>query len=83
MCIRDRSVTLKDGTVHSTRGDVETPDRDLDRQWLRLSAKFADMATAVIGSARVSRVIDAVRTLEDCRDIGEVAQLCGARSHDA
>ena len=79
----DVSVTLKDGTVHSTRGDVETPDRDLDRQWSRLSAKFADMATPVIGTARVARVIDAVRTLEDCADIGEIAQLCGTPSADA
>ncbi|MBI11284.1 MAG: MmgE/PrpD family protein [Rhodospirillaceae bacterium] len=79
----DVSVTLKDGTVHSTRGDVETPERDLDRQWSRLSAKFADMAAPVIGSARVTRAIEAVRTLEDCGDIGEIAQICGAPSHDA
>ena len=79
----DVSVTLKDGTVHSTRGDVEAPERDLDRQWSRLSAKFTDMAAPVIGSARVTRAIEAVRTLEDCGDIGEIAQICGAPSHDA
>ncbi len=79
----DVSVTLKDGTVHTTRGDVETPDRDLDRQWARLSAKFDDMAAPVIGQARVRQVVDAVKDLEACADIGEIAQLCGAPSHDA
>ena len=79
----DVSVTLKDGTVHSTRGDVETPERDLDRQWARLSAKFADMAAPVIGAARARQVVDAVKNLESSANIGEIAQLCGAPSHDA
>lgn len=76
-------VRLKDGTVHSTEADVETPERDLDRQWQRLSAKFADMAGPVIGARGAARVIDSVQRLEDCADIGEIAQLCGKPAHDA
>ena len=74
---------MLDGTVHSTEADVETPERDLDRQWSRLSAKFAGMAGPVIGQARAQQVAEAVRTLESCGDIGEITALCGAPSHDA
>ena len=73
----DVSVTLKDGTVHTARGDMETPERDLDRQWARLSAKFADMATPVIGAARVRRVIDEIKNLENFTNLGEIVRLCG------
>ncbi len=73
----DVVISMKDGTVHSARGDVETPDADLDRQWSRLSAKFTDMATPVIGAVKVRNVIEAVRNLEACDDIGDIAALCG------
>ncbi|NKB57662.1 MAG: MmgE/PrpD family protein [Alphaproteobacteria bacterium] len=73
----DVVISMKDGTVHKTRADVETPDTDLDRQWSRLRAKFTDMATPVISAAGVRTVIDAVRNLETCDDIAEIAALCG------
>jgi hypothetical protein len=71
-------VAMKDGAVHSTLADVETPDADLERQWSRLSAKFTDMASPVVGAAGAARAIDAVENLEACKDIGEIAALCGA-----
>lgn len=73
----DVVIAMKDGTVHKGRGDVETPDADLDRQWSRLSTKFTDMAVPVIGAAGARNVIDAVRNLESCTDIAEIAALCG------
>jgi 2-methylcitrate dehydratase PrpD len=73
----DVVIAMKDGTVHKARGDVETPDADLDRQWSRLSTKFTDMAAPVIGAAGAHNVIDAVRNLEACTDITEIAVLCG------
>ena len=48
-----------------------------------VSGKFADMAGPVIGQAGAAKVVDAVRSLEDCADIGEIARLCGTPSHDA
>jgi 2-methylcitrate dehydratase PrpD len=71
------AITMKDGTVHATDADVETPDSDLARQWARLSAKFTDMAAPVIGAARAARVVEAVKNLESCANIGEITALCG------
>jgi 2-methylcitrate dehydratase PrpD len=74
----DVVISMKDGTVHQTRGDVETPDADLDRQWSRLSVKFTDMAAPVIGAAGARNVIDAVLHLEACDNIADIAKICGA-----
>ncbi len=73
-------ITMNDGSVHRLRLDVETPESDLDRQWSRLSTKFLDNATPVIGAANARQVVDKVRRLEDCRDIGEIVRLCVASS---
>ncbi len=72
----DVVIAMKDGSVHRTRADVETPDSDLDRQWSRLSAKFTDMAAPVIGVAGARGVIDAVRNLEACENMGAISRMC-------
>ncbi len=74
----DVVVAMKDGSVHRIRADVETPDADLDRQWSRLSAKFVDMASPVVGATAARGVIDAVRNLESCQDMGDIARICVA-----
>ena len=73
-------ISMLDGSEHRLRMDVETPESDLDRQWQRLSAKFLDNATPVIGAANARTVVDRVRRLEECRDIGEIVRLCVASS---
>lgn len=70
------SISMKDGSVHQVRTDVETPDSDLDRQWSRLSAKFLDMAGPVIGDAKAARVVELVAGLENATDLNEVTALC-------
>ena len=70
-------VTMKDGLAHRRRADVETPEADLDRQWARLSVKFTDNATPIIGAARAKALIEAVGGLETCADIGAVVALAG------
>ena len=73
-------ISMLDGSEHRLRLDVETPESDLDLQWSRLSAKFLDNATPVIGAANARSVVDRVRRLEACRDIGEIVRLCVASS---
>jgi 2-methylcitrate dehydratase PrpD len=73
-------IAMKDGPVHRLRKDVETPETDLDRQWSRLSAKFLDNAVPVIGAANAKAVVERVRKLEDCRDMGDIVRLCIATS---
>jgi len=68
-------VNMTDGLAHRRRTDVETPEADLDRQWARLSAKFTDNATPVIGAAKTRALIEAVSALEECQDIGAVVAL--------
>jgi 2-methylcitrate dehydratase PrpD len=68
-------VNMKDGSAYRQSADVETPESDLARQWARLSAKFTDNATPVIGAARTQALIDAVGALEECSDIGGIVAL--------
>jgi 2-methylcitrate dehydratase PrpD len=75
LAVAEVVVTMKDGLAHRRRADVETPEADLDRQWARLSAKFTDNATPIIGAAKTRALIDAVGSLETCADLGVVVAL--------
>jgi len=62
-------VHMKDGVVHREAYDAGIPDRDLPRQWDKLSVKFRSCAEPVIGKEKTDAVIEAVRVLDKAKDI--------------
>lgn len=68
-------VTMNDGTevqcqVDDPKGSIGNPMSDEE-----LAAKFALLAGPVIGEARVSEVVDAVRDVENMADVAELIAL--------
>lgn len=57
------------GVVIRERHDVETPERDLNRQWAKLEGKFRALATPVIGAEKAEEVIRLCRGLDDADSI--------------
>jgi len=78
---RDRLTTrveirLMDGRHLAADTDVGQPAADLRAQWDRLAAKFASLATPVIGAAQAERAVAAVAALDRATDIsGLIAAL--------
>ncbi len=71
---RDRLTTrveirLMDGRHLAEDTDVGQPATDLPAQWDRLAAKFASLATPVIGAAQAVRAVAAVAALDRATDI--------------
>jgi len=60
----DVAVHLRDGVVLSGAWDAGVPDRDLDRQLRKLTAKFHTCADPVIGAGKAAAVIDEVMDLD-------------------
>ncbi len=75
------TVTLKSGESHVSRADVYEPERDLDREWTRLTEKYYSLAAPVIGDARAKSLYELVRSLEDVAGMSEVTAqaVAGAR----
>jgi 2-methylcitrate dehydratase PrpD len=70
------AVVLQDGTVHTAEHDSGVPERDLDAQERKLSAKFAGLATPILGAERAQRVAAAVDALDTLSDINDLVALC-------
>lgn len=54
--------------------NVAIPDRDLERQWQRLSAKFMTLATPVLGEASAACVVETCKGLESLDSVSKLAQ---------
>ncbi len=54
--------------------NVAIPDRDLERQWGRLSAKFLTLASPKLGTERAEAVVDTCRRLDALDNVGDLAQ---------
>jgi hypothetical protein len=63
------------GTGFTTEIDVGVPERDLDRQGRRLTAKFHSLTEPVIGSARGERLHQRVETLDRANDLRALTRL--------
>lgn len=64
-------VRTVDGRELSEHVDLSVPERDLERQWQRLTAKYLGLAEPVLGRERASSLHQAVRRLagETVRDL--------------
>ena len=69
-------VSTQDGLVLRQMKDVSVAEDDQERQWLRLSAKFRDMADPVIGADKAEAVVEAVGRLEQRDSLRDIAALC-------
>ncbi len=69
-------VSTQDGLVLREMKDVSIAEDDQERQWLRLSAKFRDLADPVIGANKAEAVVEAVGRLEQRDSLRDIAELC-------
>lgn len=69
------TVATKSGASHVSRANVNEPERDLDREWSRLTGKFYSLATPLLGQSRAQALYERVRTLESVAGMGEVTAL--------
>jgi len=60
--------------------DVNTPDRDLDRQQRKLEAKFLSLAVPVLGQSRADSLLKAVCDLDNCLDVAGIVRLAVSES---
>lgn len=74
--VNDKGPFAADVVVHQSNGvvirethDVETPDRDLARQWDKIETKFRGLATPVLGEPRVDEIIDLCRNFDDAESV--------------
>lgn len=58
------------GGRHEASVDVGEPDRDLRRQWRRLSAKFLALAVPVVGASRSEALLDMAHQIDEVDDLG-------------
>jgi 2-methylcitrate dehydratase PrpD len=66
-------VHQSDGTVLREHDDLAKPNRDLDDQWAKLSAKFRALAVPLVGEDRTEAAIAAIRDLEKQKDTTAIA----------
>ncbi len=71
----DVSITTTDGRRLERHVNLETPAADLDRQWLRLEAKFLSLAEPVIGKGQALQLRDAIAAIETAPAIADVVRL--------
>ena len=64
-----------DGVVIRETHNVETPDRDLSRQWSKLEDKFRALAGQRLGPEKTEKVIALCRGFEDLDDVGALMDL--------
>jgi 2-methylcitrate dehydratase PrpD len=60
--------------------DTSRPEGDLDRQWERLTAKFASLTVPVLGPDRAPELYDALTRIDELPSIDAVMQLTRQRS---
>ncbi|HZU72137.1 MAG TPA: MmgE/PrpD family protein [Acidimicrobiales bacterium] len=68
-------VVLRDGRRLSAAHDVSVPESDLALQRRRLEAKFAALATPVVGGDAAAALLEAVGRLEDLDDVRPLLAL--------
>jgi 2-methylcitrate dehydratase PrpD len=74
-------VVLNDGRVLRRLGDVSRPAAaELDRQWSRLTAKFATLAEPLLGTAGAACVVERVARLESLASMDELTALTEVRA---
>ncbi len=69
------TVTTAGGSQMVGSDDTGEPNRDLDLQESRLRAKFAGLATPIIGGAAADRLGDALLSLDAATSVRDVAAL--------
>lgn len=72
----DVAVRLRDGRVVEESVNVNVPERDIAREWSRLTAKFRSLATPVVGNARAEEIVAAVAAVEELDEMGRLMKLC-------
>lgn len=72
----DVAVRLRDGRVLEESVDVNVPERDIEREWTRLTAKFRSLATPAVGEIAAEAMIAAIAAAEDLDEIASLARLC-------
>ena len=70
-------VTTRDGDRHEASIDVGRPERDLDRQWRRLSEKFFALTESVTGTGRAQALRKAIQELGQRADLKSLVALAG------
>jgi 2-methylcitrate dehydratase PrpD len=68
-------VVRVNGSTLEASADTGQPQRDLDRQWERLSSKFFALASPVIGEDRASALHGAISTIKDTRSVADILAL--------
>ncbi len=72
------TLTLADGRELREFVNLDIPATDLDQQWRRLEAKFASLASPVVGEARARELVDVVTNLERATSMADVVRLAVA-----
>ena len=90
--LRDRIEVVPDGGLAPTKArvvvatatttaeaedDTSRPERDLDRQWERLTAKFAALTVPVLGPDRAPELYEALTRIDELPSVDPVMQLTG------
>jgi hypothetical protein len=71
-------LTLANGRQIAERVNLDVPASDLDWQWGRLEAKFRGLAAPVLGASRAGELVEAVRTIDAARSVGDLVRLAAA-----
>ncbi len=71
------AVTIRTGSGETLayETDVGIPDRDLDRQGARLTAKFRSLTAPVIGTDRASRLLGNIDALDRANTLGRLTRI--------
>jgi 2-methylcitrate dehydratase PrpD len=69
------AITLADGRVLTAEHNVAIPERDLELQWQKLSAKFLALAVPVVGADKAGRLVELCRNLEGEAGLGWLVEL--------
>ncbi|MDQ3541899.1 MAG: MmgE/PrpD family protein, partial [Chloroflexota bacterium] len=72
------TLRLRDGRTptHTTDHNKGTPGNPMSDD--ELSAKFTDLASTVLGSARSSQILDQLWRIDELNDITDLVRLCAA-----
>lgn len=68
-------VVRVNGSTFEADADTGRPERDLDRQWERLSSKFFALASPVIGEDRATALHRAISDIECTSSVAEILAL--------
>jgi 2-methylcitrate dehydratase PrpD len=69
------TVRLQSGESHVSRADVNEPERNLDREWERLTAKYYSLAVPLLGQGRAQALYERIRSVETVASMNEVTAL--------